>query len=217
MVGVNTGITLKIIDTTFSSSYHNPPVSFNIDVDNDNIADLSLVSIVTGSPGQGVIPYSEFRCLHSQAEIVGFDTIKYNYYTSDTSHSGTPPSVNTYITNLYSCFWLNNNSTLLSTPTLFKYSIKDFGDSIHANEYSLCDTLELARTQNSFYPSYYTSNDTNYTVTLSINNTCNNFPNSQTRFLVFKLRKSTGDKFGWIKLVITSNYIINVKEVALEN
>lgn len=192
--------------------------AFELDLDNNGLTDIVIISIDEGSGGMGSGPIlgSMIGCLHAQVEILS-ETITDSIFLnicSDTVVIGN--SVDIWLHSYTACERLDCADSIALKEVSVRYApeVKLENELINGSGSFRCDTMEM--THGSFgLPSetiQISPDTTLHRQSGSLIGNCYEFPDAVASFIGCRI----GDRFGWIKLVMIDNYRIFLAESAIQ-
>ncbi len=194
------------------------PASIDLDMDNDKISDVRLISLIWGSAGLGHHPRSELYCLTENVSISGYYTADTTFFSFDqSSYIGNDSTVNINEYYRYSCHKISDHDSVVNIElNSFKVLILSQKDIINQQDVFKTDSIIL--TDESYgYPPYITYlQDTVIHKYQIMYNDCNTFPLNDVNFLGIRIMKGNEIKYGWIKLSIIDKNKIVVFETAIQ-
>lgn len=216
VTGSITNLDVYHLDTLIMGGYHLANGVLQIDVNKDNNPDIILESMVTGSPGSGIIPKTILKSTNENLEVFGNYKTDELWISHDTTFNGIPPNVTSNILISFVCDSISVNSILQFTNQNFIVADLDTGVIISRTALAKCDTFLLSSGNNYFQSNYYTVNDTDYISTTYNENNCKNFLADDFKFIAFRLNANGKSKLGWIKLKIEQNFIVTIESYGIE-
>lgn len=205
-------------DTILIGGYNNSQ-NLDIDINNDNIYDIRIISNIWGSPGLGQNPCSKIWSLNNNIEILGYFKTDTSFLNRSTMIS---PGANN-ITEIYeyynhTCHMIDESDSILAVyENVFKISPKDKNERLSLDDTFKSDSITLIddRYGFPFWGEEYGQDTVRYTVT-SFYNDCNSFPLNEIKYIGLKILSDNSEKLGWIKLSIIDKYKILVLETAIQ-
>ncbi len=205
-------------DTILVGGYHDTQ-KLDIDIDNDNVKDIRLISEIWGSPGLGQNPCSKIWSLHDKMLING-------YFTNDTSFlnrstrifSGPNNTTEIYEYYNYTCHQIDESDSILHIYyDMFKLLPMDRGNPLNMNDSFKADSITLIDDWygNPYTQEYYGTD----TVLFKVNtfyNDCNVFPLDVIKYIGFKLEDEGESRLGWIKLSVIDKFKVILLETAIQ-
>jgi hypothetical protein len=225
VIGTYDNMIVTNYDTFLIGAYYHAK-SIEIDINDDSIKDIALVSVIWGSPGLGMHPRSEIYCLHNNIKFSG-------YFTNDTTFlhrwtrilEGANNTTEIYMYNVYSgqrnietgTDQIANTEITEINRNRFKIIPKNKGEIISESDVFKSDSLLIT---DSFY-SYPTfvqnsgSDSVTITYTSYHQHDINAFPLNVVKYIEIKLDDGGKERFGWVKLCIIDGNKILLLECAL--
>ena len=217
--GNYTDMIVTFYDTMLIGGYHDTQ-NLNLDLDNDNIRDIRLISDIWGSPGLGLNPCSKIWSLNSQTLINGYYTNDTLFLNRLTSVVVTPDGITKiYEYYNYSCYRKEQNDIVFKVYyNEFKVIAHEINGSMNLNDDFKADSITLI--DNSYSHSSYGeeigTDSLLYSIANNLND-CNLFPMQERVYIGFKKVDSHGvERLGWIKLLIINKYKIFLMETAIQ-
>jgi hypothetical protein len=212
-VGDYNNMLVNFYDTILDGGYSSPD-TFNLDLDNNNIADIQFISEVWGSAGMGHHPKSAIKCLNNNVELFG-------YFTSDTlflnrSTQLSEGTNNTFFKHQYfkyTCQKIDTIDSIVKIAQNFKVIAINRKDALnHFNVFN-SDTCIL-KDDNYTLPFWlYNDGDTVIYKFEEYYNNCNNFPLDNINYIGLKL---DNERLGWVKISIFDQNIMMIYESAIQ-
>jgi hypothetical protein len=208
-IGDYSNMQRRLYDTVIA--FHGYPAGFNLDLDDDNTDDFSLISLLVGSPGSGYHTLSQINCLTGNALLSGYNTSDTTFYSFDrTVYTGSDSIVRVDEYYRFSCHHISDHDSIMNIASnSFKISVKHEQEKINQQDLFKADSLILNEDYVGFPPYEINKQDTiirKYQVNY---NDCNSWPLQTASYIGIKILKGNETKYGWIKLsVIDKNNII---------
>ncbi|MFT6280889.1 MAG: hypothetical protein ACJA0U_001010 [Salibacteraceae bacterium] len=219
VIGDTQGMFVQSLNITLNGDY-NDPDDYDLDLNNDGLADITFRSIVMGSPQLGTSPRSFIRSLHANASM-------WMESFADTTFliNGTSTLVNNgYVwfieSATHSCTQLNPSDSVLEiNENAFVMPVDAGYTLIYGSDFvSTLDYQPFIRNNFSGELNQVSSNaDTIFYTSDSSFNECRLFPQGTYEYIGVKLKVNGNDKLGWIKFKITGDKIISIVESAILN
>ncbi len=209
VIGDYTNTLRQIFDTVIV--YQGFPASIDLDMDNDQVDDVRLISTNWGSVGLGHHPRSEIWCLTNNVSISGFYTTDTTFFSFDqSSYIGNDSIVNIDEYYRYSCHTISDQDSVVNIASgVYKISVKSEHDKINKLDMFKTDSLVLIDDSYSFPPFTIYKQDTVIQKYEYVYNNCSTFPQDDVHYIGIRIVKGNEVKYGWIKLsVIDINKII---------
>ena len=215
VIGDYTNILRHIYDTIIV--YQGLPAGIDLDLDDDKIDDVRLLSTEWGSTGFGHHPRSEIYCLTKNVSISG-------YYTADTTLFSFDQSSYVYDSMViideyyrFSCHKISDHDTILSIASnSFKILVKIQQDKINQQDIFNTDSITLNDESYAFPPYTINNEDTVIRRHEVIYNNCYTFPPNEVCYIAIKIMNGNDVKYGWIKLSVIDKNKITVFETAIQ-
>ncbi|MDP1621867.1 MAG: hypothetical protein Q8M08_05970 [Bacteroidales bacterium] len=215
-IGDYTNMSRRIYDTVIL--YQGFPASIDLDLDDDKIADIRLISIKWGSVGMGYHPRSEIYCLTDNVSVSGYYTSDTTFFSFDQSiNIGYDSTVNINEFYRYSCHKISDHDSIVNIKSnTFKVLPKRQHDIINQLDVFKTDSLILIDESYGFPPNIIYKQDTIiYKYQINYND-CNTFPQNGISYLGIRIQIGNETKYGWIKLSIIDKNKIIVFETAIQ-
>jgi hypothetical protein len=198
--------------------YQGLPASIDLDMDNDKIADIRLISLMWGSQGLGYHPRSELYCLTKNVSISGYYTSDTTFFSFDqSSYIGYDSIVNIDEYYQYSCHKISDHDTIANIESnSFKVFVQRQNDKINQQDVFKTDSIILIDESYGFPPYTIYKQDTvirKYEINY---NDCNTFPLNDVNYLGIRIMNGNETKYGWIKLSIIDKNKIIVFETTIQ-
>lgn len=218
VTGITDNMLVNEYDTILTGGY-NVKSGINLDLNNDSLADFRMTTEIFGSPGMGLHPLVYFMSLHPNSLMNG-------YLHTDTTffHIKTDTLINSENANVYidqrkgkSCRRSDVSDLVVSIrPNVFYLRYFNSGEPINTSDICLSDTVLLNEVTYYDLPESYQRNDTTFGFRNYNQYNCNAMPNDQIIYLGVKLKDSSGEKLGWVKLIVINQHAIALMETALQ-
>ena len=192
--------------------------TIDLDMDNDKISDIRLISRIWGSTGLGHHPRSEVYCLTENVSISGYYTSDTTFFSFDqSSYIGSDSTVHIDEYYRYSCHKISDHDTIVNIESnSFKVLAKKQNDKINLQDVFKTASIILSDESYSLPPYTIYKQDTVIRKFEFIGNDCNTFPLNDVKFLGIRIMNGNEIKYGWIKLSIIDKNRIVVFETAIQ-
>lgn len=209
---------VQSFNITLDGDYNDPDV-YDLDLNDDGVADISFTSAKGGSPQGGTIVKQSFvRCLNADVSIwmESFtDTTFLSISTSTLENNGYIWSIET---TSQSCTQLNPGDPVHDiSENAFVMPVEEGSILTNGTDFvSPVNHQPLIRKNFSSGLDQVSSNlDTIFYTSHSTYNECRLFPQGTYEYISVKLNVNGDDKLGWIKFRITDDNIISIVESAI--
>ena len=214
IIGDHSGLIVSDYDTLIVGGYHQQN-KFDIDINKDNINDVSVISEIWGSPGIGQYPLSKIWCLHDNIGFQGYYTNDTLFVRSSTQIQEDNGTVYVHYYFQHSCFRMNADDSVRAVYIdVFKTEPKDINQCLHTSDLFNPDSISINSLWRSTSVDY--SEDTVFTWNNIYLNDCISFPPDDIKYIGLKMRTGNTEKLGWIKLSIFDKYKILIFETAVQ-
>jgi len=212
-IGVYKGLFVDSTAKSIESSYNNSQI-LDLDLNDNDTADLKFIVGMYGSPGMGVYYISGLQCLHHNIALFGEfaqDTVflrrNISYYSDEYN--------NYQVTaNYFNCRKLDSQYNVYSIATNFHPLRLNANDILKRSDTFAADSISFIYTWNG-WQSVNFSNDTVYVSSSQYNYSCHGLPYNENLYLGFKL-SDTKERLGWIRFTLESATRITLKEYAIQ-
>ena len=217
------GSTLNMIynyyDTIVGAGYQNE-MSLELDLNNDQNPDITLLYSHYGSLGLGSVPETKIMCLNSNIKLLG-------YFENDTVFLDT---ADFYINENYDPIWhirrynyrctrRNELDSIIGIKEdVFKLIPLNRDDIIKSTDiYSSDSVLLYESNYGSYGPYFYEyTEDTVFGIDSYHYKNCNNFSKNNFGYIGLKIIDDENEKLGWIKLIMMNEGIVMLIESAIQ-
>ncbi|MCK9424062.1 MAG: hypothetical protein M0Q38_15865 [Bacteroidales bacterium] len=198
--------------------YQGLPAIIDLDMDNDKIADVRLISLMWGSVGLGHHPRSELYCLTENVSISGYYTSDTTFFSFDqSSYIGYDSIVNIDEYYRYSYHKISDHDTIVNIKSnSFKVLVQRQHDKINQQDVFKTDSIILIDESYIFPPYTIYKQDTVIRKYEVYYNDCNTFPLNDVNYLGIRIMNGNEIKYGWIKLSIIDKNKIIVFETTIQ-
>nr|HPR31859.1 hypothetical protein [Prolixibacteraceae bacterium] len=199
LIGIETGMDLVYHDTLLAGGYHNTR-SLDLDLNNDSLSDIRLISDIWGSPGLGQNPCSKIWCLHSGIRFCGYETSDTVFLNRTYLVDQQPENVVVYETYTHTCQRIDSADSILSVSDgVFKILPMCRGDELRRSDWFKADSITLV---DDLYGWPYTISELGGD-TLLYHGTCfyfncSNFPEEEVTYIGLILEHGGQQQLGWI-------------------
>lgn len=211
-IGIHKGLEIDSTVIQLTASYNNGE-QLQLDLNNNDTADVRLVVAMYGSPGMGVYYTSSLLCLNHKIKLFGAffqDTVFLRQNISCFSDE-----YNNYHTtvNYYNCRKLDSLYQVFITRTDFHPLKLNPGEVLKRVDTFASDSISFIYSWSGGQSVDY-SNDTVYISSSRYDYSCHALPYGEDIYLGFKFTDQT-ERLGWIRFVLGFN-TITLKEYAIQ-
>jgi len=211
--GENDNLIVVYHDTVLIGQY-NKGFTYLIDLNVDDIPDISFGSEIWGSPGSGMHAQAVISTINEDFELLGLFDIDTLFRSKSVSFYTNEGYVSKYITNTYTCKRLLAEDEILKVETVFKLLALDKGQLISDQMEFAKDTLNLFTDSSSLPPNFVGSiGDTSIYESNRYLGDCYYFPQDDIKYIGVKHRDG---RLGWIKIVLYDSFKIMILESAFQ-
>lgn len=212
-IGVYKGLFVDSTAKSIESSYNNGQI-LNLDLNQNDTADLKFVIGMYGSPGMGVYYVSSLECLHNNIVLFGEftrDTIflkrNISYYSDEYNHYQVTA-------NYFNCRQLDQQYDVFSIATNFHPLRLNKNDMLKRSDTFAADSISFIYSWNG-WQSVNVSNDSVFVSSSHYDYGCHVLPYGENLYLGYKLT-DTKERLGWIRFTLESATRITFKEYAIQ-
>lgn len=205
-------VNLQAHDTLVAGNYYDQKV-YEIDMDGDGQNDVAFWSVITGSPGMGMLPQAGLMALHEGALLYeqNFKDSIFKHTEIDTLDYS---RVEIYTNNFYTCGQETPEDSLIRTEDNTFITLMKQGQ-IGALSSAIWKADSLALETSSFSSRYYVEESTPDTIKVrrDVYNTCHYLMSNEIYYTGYQ---NGYGKLGWIKFSVADGFRISVIETAIE-
>jgi len=205
-IGSFNNVVLKTYNVELVGVYYDDPLTFEIDVNNDNSPDFRFSSERWGSPGMGIHPRTKLSCLNENSMLYGQIKTDSTFTFMGVDTYITDSTVTIYNRQHFACNQVTPAYTLsaVSEP-MFRIIPRSFNDLLKVSDYFKMDTVTLIDEASSILNFGEIHNDTTTYNENVYDNYCSYLNPGGIYYIGIKMIQGNGPKLGWIKLSVSAN------------